>query len=61
MEFRGELFMMYADDEDIDRDLIVETFTTVGDPISFEPLPQEELIEIDMFMRFARSHKKDNK
>ena len=32
MEFRGELFMMYADDEDIDRDLIVETFTTVDQP-----------------------------
>jgi hypothetical protein len=29
--------------------------------IGFEPEPQEELIEIDMFMRFARSRKKVNK
>ena len=29
--------------------------------IGFEPVPQEEPIEVDMFKRFARSHKKDNK
>tara|TARA_R100001463_G_scaffold55228_2_gene106635 strand:+ start:188 stop:1618 length:1431 start_codon:yes stop_codon:yes gene_type:complete len=60
MEHRGELFMMYADDEGIDRDLIIERYTTIDEP-SFEPEPQEELIEVDMFKRFARSHKKDNK
>ena len=60
MEYRGELFMMYADDEGIVRDEIIERYTTVDTPC-FEPEPQEELIEIDMFMRFARSHKKDNK
>ena len=49
--------MMYADDEGIDRDLIVERFTTVGDPISFEPVPQEEPIEVDMFKRFTKDFK----
>jgi integrase len=57
MEYRGELYMMYADDEGIDRDLIVERFTTVGDPISFEPVPQEEHIEVDMFKRFTKDFK----
>ena len=56
MEYRGELFMMYADDEGIDRDEIIEGYTTVDTPSS-APEPQEELIEVDMFMMFARSHK----
>lgn len=60
MEHRGELFMMYVDYEGIDKDEIIERYTTIDSP-DFEPEPQEELIEVDMFKRFARSHKKGSK
>ena len=60
MEHIGELFMMYVDDEGVDKDFIIENLTTIAEP-PFVPEPQDKLVELDMFNRFAKDFKKDNK
>ena len=59
MEYAGELFMMYVDDEGIDKDFIIENLTDIT--AYREPEPVEEVAELDMFKRFAKKFNKETK
>ena len=59
MEYAGELFMMYVDDEGIDKDFIIENLTDIT--AYREPEPVEEVAELDMFKRFAKQFNKETK